>query len=68
VSSLHSSYVWLPPLMAGLTPLLAVIMRCSTLLIGLLVTLSKSAPGDRVSIFVEFARAMGGRRPIRRRD
>jgi len=38
----------------------AVVVRCSTLLIGLLVTLAKAPTGDRSGIFREFARAVSG--------
>jgi hypothetical protein len=38
----------------------AVVVRCSTLLVGMLVTLAKAPLGDRAGIFREFARAVSG--------
>ena len=67
MSSFHSS-IWVPPLMASAAALLALTVRCSTLLIGLLATLSKDSQSDRASIFREFALAISGRRPTRGHD
>jgi hypothetical protein len=42
-------------------PLLSAIVRCSSLLVGLLAALSKAAQDDRADIFREFALALHGR-------
>ena len=50
--------LWLPALVAASAALLAAVARCLTLLVGLLVALSKAARKDRPEIFREFARAV----------
>ncbi len=49
--------VWIP-LTLIILPVIATVIRCSILLVGLLVTLSKATQTDRPYIFREFARAM----------
>lgn len=51
---------WLSALTAALA-LASMAMRCTTLLIGLLVTLKRAHASDRPEIFREFAHAAGGR-------
>jgi hypothetical protein len=59
VISLHFD-AWLAPLVAGSLGLVAVTIRYLTLLVGLVIALSKAAQGDRPDIFREFAMAMRG--------
>lgn len=56
-------YPWLPALTALFT-LIAMTIRCLTLLVGLMAVLSKAYSSDRSEIFREFARAASSRRSI----
>jgi hypothetical protein len=57
IISSHQLEMWLP-LIVVILPVIGAIVRYSVLLVGLIVTLSKSIKADRPYIFQEFARAM----------
>ena len=55
--------IWFSSLAFSVVALLATIVRCAMLLVGLLVTLSRAAERDRPYIFREFAHAIIRRNP-----
>jgi hypothetical protein len=60
LNSFEPHIVYLILLAAAAMSLLVVVVRCFTLLVGLVITLAKAPSNDRSEIFREFARAVSG--------